>query len=293
MKKLGLWMLAAILLCGSVVTFVACRGNSLEDIIGNSDNGSGSSIAKTLADAIKNNASVTIQYSLFGDTDPRTATFKFNGEGFDFDNAAITIPAGMNYKLRPELEYTAEDGGYIYFRLYASNATADARGTRYVDPEKVVLFVDFSIQNNEYYAYGVPGFTFKIMKIENLDVDIKNSCPNEAKIDIKLADGVTDALDPNTPFIVSYSDDINKWLDVANDYTGAFGNNKVLGVFGDYTTGNYQMYVNLCFYDFIYGDNVTSGNYFAIYDDKSSGDKATLGETITNGKTYTASYLAP
>lgn len=280
-------MLAAILLCGSVVTFVACRGNSLEDIIGNSDNTT--NLAR-LADAIKNNASVTIQYSLYGDTDPRTATFKFNGTSFDFDNAAITIPAGMGYKLRPELEYTAEDGGYIYFRLYASNATSYASGTRYVDSEKVVLFVDFSIQNNEYYAYGVPGFTFKVMKVENLDVDIKNSCPNEAKIDIKLADGVTDALNPNTPFIVSYSDDINKWLDVANAYTG-FLNNKVLAVFGDYTTGNYQMYVNLCFYDFIYGDNVTSGHYFAIYDDISSNDKAYLGETITNGKTYTARYL--
>ena len=291
MKKLGLWMLAAILLCGSVVTFVACRGNSLEDIIGNSDNAT--NLAR-LADAIKNNASVTIQYSLYGDTDPRTATFKFNGTSFDFDNATIAIPAGMNYKLRPELEYTAEDGGFIYFRLFASQPAAAGTRTAASDPtEKIVLFVAFGIQNNEYYAYGVPGFTFKVMKVENLDVDIKNLCPNEAKIDIKLADGVTDALDPNTPFIVSYSDDINKWLDVANDYTGAFGNNKVLGVFGDYTTGDYQMYVTLCFYEFIYGDNVTSGNYFAIYDDKSSGDKATLGETITNGKTYTASYLAP
>ena len=282
-------MLAAILLCGSVVTFVACRGNSLEDIIGNSDNAT--NLAR-LADAIKNNASVTIQYSLYGDTEPRTATFKFNGTSFDFDNAAITIPAGMNYKLRPELEYTTFDGGFIYFRLFASQPAAAGTRTAASDPtEKIVLFVAFGIQNNEYYAYGVPGFTFKVMKVENLDVDIKNLCPNEAKIDLKRNNSGTLVNVLDAPFIVSYSDNINKWIDVANDYTGALGNNKVLGtVGGDYTEGNYQMNVNLCYYQFIYGDYVASGSYFAIYksDVQDDANRALLGETITNGKTYTA-----
>lgn len=114
MKKLGLWMLAAILLCGSVVTFVACRGNSLEDIIGNSDNTVPEEVIKELLGALDDDAEIIFNIK-YGDTE-WNPVLKKEGGNYVLQNvdANPKINSTSSYKLYPTLSYDEETKHIVF-----------------------------------------------------------------------------------------------------------------------------------------------------------------------------------
>ena len=204
MKKLGLWMLAAILLCGSVVTFVACRGNSLEDIIGNVDNGSGNSDEVNKLLALVQNAetiTITVNYASV----PTDLTFKKENGSFVFqvpDGASMGDYNTSNVKLKIENE---KELIFSVYSLYGENANAPFFAV-IVDAEKK----EYSRVN--YNA----NYDFVSIKIDGQSVDITDACPkknlvvgNEALFYVYYASGET-------------------WEDVAKRYSKAFGKDKTI-----------------------------------------------------------------
>ena len=211
MKKLGLWMMAAILLCGSVVTFVACRGNSLEDIIGNVDNGSGNSDeVKTLLELIQNAETiiVTVKY-MDNNTDlefkKENGSFVYQGP----DGPAQSTWESTFYTLRIENEKELIFNAYL---VYSSNAPYFGV---IVDAEKK----EFSRVN--YNA----SYDLVSIKIDGQSVELTDACPNKA---------VVKATDNNDMFYVYYASG-ETWEDVVNRYAKAFGGSNVVIVVG---TGN-------------------------------------------------------
>ena len=200
-------MLAAILLCGSVVTFVACRGNSLEDIIGNSDNTVPEEVIKELLGALDDNAEITFDIKYKGG-EWHPVLKKVNGE-YELQNPDVR-PVTSSGFLNPALSYDAAKNHIIF-------AIID---THYNTP---MIGVIFDVETN---SYAVANYD---SSVEFLGVTIKGDEKVESnKIKNALAKTTTvvsvNNTDENELFYVYYNDG-ETWDDIYNRYKEAFGTN--------------------------------------------------------------------
>ena len=208
MKKLGLWMLAAILLCGSVVTFVACRGNSLEDIIGNVDNGSGNSdaVKKWILESLTDGAVFKIGFT--DGTQTLYIKYQYDADG----NVFTKIAEGSSANITPFINYDKETGIITAKIVYSNGSTTEDR-----------FGVIFNAQTNEYSKVNCnASYDFESILLCNDDEEIDltakltDACPKKATVE-----GAADL------FYVYYASG-ETWEDVAKRYTQVFGADKLL-----------------------------------------------------------------
>ena len=172
MKKLGLWMMAAILLCGSVVTFIACRGNSLEDIIGNVDNGSTGDKTAVLIKAIQDAAKVKIDYKWAG----ADKSIEFQ---YDADEGKFSITGAPSGNIKYDLRYDENTKKVIFTAVDI-----------YIDGGSVIgcrpyFAIIFNVSDDKYSVVNyVEGYDFEKVYINNEDVTnvLTNACPNKVKM---------------------------------------------------------------------------------------------------------------
>ena len=200
-------MLAAILLCGSVVTFVACRGNSLEDIIGNSDNTVPADLIKELLGALDDNAEITFDIKYNGNA--WHPVLKKDGDVFVLQNPSDNpdIPSN-SYHLNPTLTYDVATK-HIVLSVFDS----------YTDDLTPYIGIIFDVEKNTYavvnYNANIDFLGITIKNNEGKSVEkIKNGLANKATV---LNSDGTDEL-----FYVYYNDG-EKWDDIYNRYKEAFG----------------------------------------------------------------------
>ena len=243
--------------------FFSCGNadNALEQII----NGGGSNETQLaqLTDAIKSNAKVLIEYTLYGDTKAKQIEFTFDGGLEQFAEVEDIVPDNQNYVLFPSLEYD-KASGVITFSLIATIQVPTTRSS--APPLQKVLVVVFDVKAKTYKVASLPGFSFKVVKIEGLPVDVENAWPESSEIALKqitvyestdnyetaFIDGMEDY-----PFVINYEEG-KTWGDLIGFYTTLLDNEDV--VCHEESTGSgYMSYINLDFtkYEFIYGfDNV-------------------------------------
>ena len=206
MKKLGLWMMAAILLCGSVVTFIACRGNSLEDIIGNVDNGSGNSDAvMNLLELVQNAETITITVK-YASVNYELTFKKENGE-FEFQ---APDGASMGDLVNSTFDLSIENEKELIFSVYSIYAG-------YTNAPYFGIIVDAEKKEYSRVNYNA-NYDFVSIKIDGQSVDITDACPNKS---------VVKGTDDYDIFFVYYASG-ETWADVAKRYSKAFGENKTI-----------------------------------------------------------------
>lgn len=263
MKKSAILSLVGGVLMCLPMLFFSCGNadNALEQII----NGGGSNETQLaqLTDAIKSNAKVLIEYTLYGDTKAKQIEFTFDGGLEQFAEVEDIVPDNQNYVLFPSLEYD-KASGVITFSLIATIQVPTTRSS--APPLQKVLVVVFDVKAKTYKVASLPGFSFKVVKIEGLPVDVENAWPESSEIALKqitdyestdnyetaFIDGMEDY-----PFVINYEEG-KTWGDLIGFYTTLLDNEDV--VCHEESTGSgYMSYINLDFtkYEFIYGfDNV-------------------------------------
>ncbi len=260
-------MLAAILLCGSVVTFVACRGNSLEDIIGNSDNTVPENVIKELLGAIEPNAEIVIKFKI-GDNEYNVKLKKDPEEaGYTVETPDGDLPNDVSgsHRIRPEMNYD-EANNHLVFTINAGNENIPYMG------------IIFDVNNNTYSQVNFQAsYEFKSITV-NDEVKapsdkIKDVCPQKALVKGTGTEG--------TLFYVFYSPN-ETWADVVKRYTEAFGANITLKEgtgdnivslkwYGGGLTQNYNLKYNL-------DGDVVPAKYNYIVGKKADGTTAFDGE---------------
>ena len=221
MRKIFLSLVMGAVLCLSAV-FFSCGNidNPLETI------GSSSSYAP-LTDALKSNAKVVVEYTLYGDPQAKQLEFTFDGGLEQFSEIETPVaPADQNYTLKPVLNYDKVKGEII-FSLTASpkNVVSTRRGDVEVPSDKKVLVVVFNVKAQTYKVAGLPGFSFKVLKIEGYEADVKNAWPEKAEVALVCADREAETVRTKYvegmekyPFAVNYEKG-KTWGDVIDDYS--------------------------------------------------------------------------
>ena len=198
-------MLAAILLCGSVATFVACRGNSLEDIIGNVDNGTTGDKTAVLIKAIQDAAKVKIDYKWAGAD--KSIEFQYDADEGKFSITGDAPSDNIKYDLR----YDENTKKVIFTAIDI-----------YIDGGSVIgcrpyFAIIFNVSDDKYSVVNyVEGYDFEKVYINNEDVTnvLTNACPNKVKMVTIDNDG------ENLLFNVYYAEG-ETWADIYERYKDA------------------------------------------------------------------------
>lgn len=214
-----------------------------------------------LTDALKNNAKVVVEYTLFGDLQAKQLEFTFDGGLEQFGEIATPVaPADQNYTLKPVLDYD-QNKGEIIFTLTASqkDVVANLRGGA-----KKVLVVVFDVKAKTYKVAGLPGFTFKVLKIEGYEADVKNAWPEKADVALKkvVCEGETPTIDDlrfvymegmeKYPFVINYEKG-KTWGDIIEYYTTLLNDEEIVTYDNpDSSQTHATVYLNFKDYSFIY-----------------------------------------
>lgn len=255
MKKNFLKVLGGVVLCLSIVLY-SCGNveNPLESIIN-------SPYYAPLTDALKNNAKVVVEYTLYGDLQAKQLEFTFDGGLEQFSEIATPVaPVDQNYTLKPVLDYK-QNKGEIIFTLTASqkDVVANLRGGG-----RKVLVVVFDVKAKTYKVAGLPGFSFKVLKIEGYEADVKNAWPEKAEVALKkvvsddedFGNGIyklayIEGMD-NYPFVVNYEKG-KTWSDVIGYYSALLNEEYFIKAYGpDYNETYSRIIIDPDNYDYIY-----------------------------------------
>lgn len=223
-----------------------------------------------LTDALKNNAKVVVEYTLFGDLQAKQLEFTFDGGLEQFSEIATPVaPADQNYTLKPVLDYD-QNKGEIIFTLTASqkDVVANLRGGA-----KKVLVVVFDVKAQTYKVAGLPGFTFKVLKIEGYEADVKNAWPEKAEVALKkvVYEGDHPTIDDlrfvymegmeKYPFVINYEKG-KTWGDIMEYYPTLLDDEKIIDYdVSDGSATHGSLYLNFEDYSFIY---YSFGDYYVF-----------------------------
>lgn len=239
-------MMAAILLCGSVATFVACRGNSLEDIIGNVDNGSTGDKTAVLIKAIQDGAKVKIDYK-WGGAD-KSIEFQY-----DADEGKFSITGAPSGNIKYDLRYDENTKKVIFT---ATDMYIDGGS---VIGSKPYFAIIFNVSDDNYSVVNyVYGYDFEKVYINNEDVTnvLTNACPN--KVQMITNPGSTQ----NRLFYVYYAEG-ETWADIYKRYKEA----DVSGIYSVFNVGEDNASVTLRYLGTIYYNS--SQNYDLYYNNNT------------------------
>ena len=197
MKRTFLSFVGGVALCFSML-FSSCGNgdNALEEIINGSGNGEVAKYAQ-LADALQDGAEIEVAYTVYGSETEYKVKIVKQGDTF-VPQGDAGLPTGLDYTLSGSMAYA---NNKLTFTLKATPTEEwieahpilmDVRaGTRAVasPPEyngENVMVVTFDTQTIKYDVVSAPGFSFKVLNVKGLPVQIENACSKTAEIDFNL-----------------------------------------------------------------------------------------------------------
>lgn len=261
--------------------FASCGNidNPLEEM-GGEDEPAATSFAnlKEAMAAIEDGAEIEIGYTVYGKTTQYTVVLKKVGEEFVWQKDDSELPTGLDYELKGEIEVPVEgdDAGKLVFTLTASateawyeeyihiKARALTRGQVTIDDfVRKVMVITFDPESNTYDVVSTPGFTFKVLNVKGLPVEIEDANECTATINITTLDEST------IPYIINFKEG-DSWAVFAAKYIvlkkseGENYNNKDFCIVED---GGY-IYIHIGLgYKFIYDDFAGSDMSYLVGQD--------------------------
>ena len=171
--------------------------NALEEIINGSGNGEVAKYAQ-LADALQDGAEIEVAYTVYGSETEYKVKIVKQGDTF-VPQGDAGLPTGLDYTLSGSMAYAnnkltftlkatpTEEWIEAHQMIHIVNVRA---GTRAVaSPEyngESVMVVTFDTQTIKYDVVSAPGFSFKVLNVKGLPVQIENACSKTAEIDFNL-----------------------------------------------------------------------------------------------------------
>ena len=275
--------------------FASCGNldNPLEELSGSGSGGGEDTPLPTsyakLADAmddIKDGAEIEIGYTVYGgDKDQYIAKIKKTADGFVIQEGS-EFPEGLDYELKVEMDIPEEgdDAGKLVFTLTASATQAwydawlteqqnQTRGTYpplnfFVRKVMVVTF-DPDPEKNTYDVVNAPGFSFKVLNVKGLSVEIEDANSKTSTIEITPYNdnSNSEGIDP-LPFEIYHNGET--WGEFAEKYAkllneGEEGDNQIISIYNE----SYVHMGGLVLYEFVYGKNFSRSYWYFVLDGES------------------------
>ena len=168
MKKSVLSILGGILFClPMLLTSCNANDNALEQIVNQPT-------LEGLQKALYTNAEVTVQYTVYGKTDPYTVTLKNVGT---VENPKYEVqgelPTDLGYTLKCDLGYENE---MLYFGLaYGAIETGEEDESEDIFDMAPVMVVRFDTKTSKYDVFALPGFSFKVISINGTEMEVTDA----------------------------------------------------------------------------------------------------------------------
>lgn len=293
MKRSVLNLLGGILFClPMLLTSCNANDNALEQIVNQPT-------LEGLQKALYTNAEVTVQYTVYGKTDPYTVTLKNVGT---VENPKYEVqgelPTDLGYTLKCDLGYENE---MLYFGLaYGAIETGEEDESEDIFDMAPVMVVRFDTKTSKYDVFALPGFSFKVISINGTEMEVTDAGEgNTATINFyhqPAGGGSAPASGARTRIYLPDPTQIEgmqmtlnltnveNWgdLDEAYDEVG-------LGIFGTIANSDFDgaMVIDLSDYKGIYF--ATDDTYTHVFEIKNSGDDIqTSGDEISKVNPYKA-----
>lgn len=286
MKRTFLSFVGGVALCFSML-FSSCGNgdNALEEIINGSGNGEVAKYAQ-LADALQDGAEIEVAYTVYGSETEYKVKIVKQGDTF-VPQGDAGLPTGLDYTLSGSMAYANNKLTFTlkatpteeWIEAHPMTHIVDVRaGIRAVasPPEyngENVMVVTFDTQTIKYDVVSAPGFSFKVLSVKGLPVQIENACSKTAEIDFNLSINgdvipVKYAINHNGETWESFADR----YDLLDD--GDENGHKIIYKYGE------NILFSLEDYSFVYG-NYPHGKILIDW-----GSPVTSEANVEDGKTY-------
>lgn len=266
--------------------FASCGNidNPLEEITVSGGATSYASLAAAMND-IDDGAEVEVAYTVYGSKDEYKVKIKKVNGAF-VPQGTAGLPTGLDYKLSGIIE---QDGTNLIFKLHAKptdewvdnlpeggeNARALTRAVEEA-PEingEYVMIITFDIQKSEYDVINAPGFSFKVLNVKGLPVEVKNACSKTATFILSY--------DEDKTISWTFNHNGESWLAFAEKYEDLDDGDGWKIIYEDD-----EMDFDLDDYPFVYG----SSPWGAICIDEGCGNEVDPESEIEDKTTYYAKH---
>lgn len=273
--------------------FASCGNidNPLEEITVSGGATSYASLAAAMND-IDDGAEVEVAYTVYGSKDEYKVKIKKVNGAF-VPQGTAGLPTGLDYKLSGIIE---QDGTKLIFKLHAKPTDewveewenpvlvgSRTRGDVPEDPEingEYVMVITFDIQTSEYDVINAPGFSFKVLNVKGLPVNVENACSKTATVIMTY--------DENKTISWTFNHNGESWLAFAEKYEGLDdgdeSDNSYNIIYEDIYDENGSIYFDFDDYPFVYGNSPWS----IIYTDEDCENKVDPESEIEDKTTYYA-----
>ena len=287
MKKNFLKLVGGVFFCLPLM-FASCGNidNPLEEMSGSGSGGGEQEETvfnlKAALEAIEDGATIEIAYTVWnGDGEYKVKLVK-NGEGFAVKEGS-EYPTELFYDLDGKLAF---DDGKLVFTLTAEQKDNEGPLTRAVTQAGKVLVVTFDPTTNTYDYVGTPGFTFKVLNVDDQEVTVENASPKIAFMPIRYNN--------NTPILYQFNHNGEKWAAFADKFK-ALQNGEEYKPSYDFCIhiiNNNEMCVHIGYaYHFLYEKIAYSNNEYPIKNGVGGTDVNPDNDEIEDNGHYMATLM--
>lgn len=272
MKKSILKLVGGVFFCLPLM-FASCGNidNPLEEITGGSSEGGGEqeetvfNLKAALA-AIEDGATIEIAYTVLGNVAPEEeykVKLVKDGDGFAIQEGS-GFPTDLAYNLDGKL--ALDEDGKLIFTLTAEKKDNEGPLTRAVTQAGKVMVITFDPTTNTYDYVGTPGFTFKVLNVDDQEVTVENASPKTASMVIQYNN--------STQILYKFNHNGEKWGDFEDKFK-VLQNGEEYDPYYDFCIfreGD-NMYVHIGYaYQFLYGESLAGNVNYTIKTDDGETD---------------------
>ena len=264
MKKNFLKLVGGVFFCLPLM-FASCGNidNPLEEMSGSGSGGGEQEETvfnlKAALEAIEDGATIEIAYTVWnGDGEYKVKLVK-NGEGFAVKEGS-EYPTELFYGLDGKL--ALNDGKLVFTLTAEEKVNVGIMTTRgIIEQAGKVLVVTFDPTTNTYDYVGTPGFTFKVLNVDDQEVTVENASPKTASMVIQYNN--------DTQILYKFNHNGEKWAAFADKFKALLNGeeydpNYDFCIFGEID----NMYVHIGpAYQFLYGESLAGNVYYTIKTD--------------------------
>lgn len=289
MKKNFLKLVGGVFFCLPLM-FASCGNidNPLEEMTGSGSSEGGGEQEETVFNlkaalaAIEDGATIEIAYTVWkGDGEYKVKLVK-NGEGFAIQEGS-GFPTDLDYNLNGQLALD-EDGKLIFTLTAASKPASGTRGS--IEQAGKVMVVTFDPTTNTYDYVGTPGFTFKVLNVDDQEVTVENASPKTASMVINYNNSAS--------ILYKFNHNGEKWAAFADKFE-ALQNGEEYKPSYDFCIhiiNNNEMCVHIGYaYHFLYEELAYSNNEYPIKTDDGQTAVSPDNDEIEDTGNYKATLM--
>ena len=290
MKKNFMKLMGGVFFCLPLM-FASCGNldNPLEEISGSGSSEGGEQEEtvfnlKAALEAIEEGATIEIAYTVWnGDGEYKVKLVKDENADAGFAvQEGSGFPTDLAYNLFGKL--TLDDGKLVFTLTAEQKVNEGVMTTRGSLPPQTgkVMVVTFDPTTNTYDYVGTPGFTFKVLNVDDQEVIIENASPKTASMVI--------GSNTNSPILYKFNHNGEKWGDFADKFKALqngeeYSQNKDFRIHEE----NETMYVHIgSAYQFLYGETIANSDDFPIKTDNGETDVDPDNDVIEDNGNYKA-----